>query len=89
MLAYLGTLQSVPEVSIHMGTFLSTTKFSGLCKPLQFLPRVDMPETWPDVVKVIKVEEKGSDVNLASQLLLDAFQNNLEVAVVLRTTVTL
>jgi hypothetical protein len=32
---------------------------------------------------VIKVEEKGSDVNLASHLLLDAFQNNFDVAAVL------
>jgi hypothetical protein len=36
-----------------------------------------------NVVKVIKVEEKGSDVNLASHLLLDAFQGNYDVAVVL------
>jgi hypothetical protein len=35
------------------------------------------------VVKVIKVEEKGSDVNLASHLLLDAFQNAYDVAAVL------
>ena len=30
-----------------------------------------------------EVEEKGSDVNLASHLLLDAFQNNFDVAAVL------
>jgi NYN domain len=30
-----------------------------------------------------KVEEKGSDVNLACHLLLDAFQNNFDVAAVL------
>ena len=32
---------------------------------------------------MIKVEEKGSDVNLASHLLLDAFQGNFDVAAVL------
>jgi hypothetical protein len=32
---------------------------------------------------VVKVEEKGSDVNLASHLLLDAFQGNFDVAAVL------
>ena len=42
-----------------------------------------MPKPWPDVVKVIKVEEKGSDVNIASHLLLDAFQNAYDVAAVL------
>jgi hypothetical protein len=30
-----------------------------------------------------KVEEKGSDVNLASHLLLDAFQNSFDVGAVL------
>jgi hypothetical protein len=34
-------------------------------------------------VKVLKVEEKGSDVNLACHLLLDAFQGNFDVAAVL------
>ena len=42
-----------------------------------------MPQPWPDVVKVLKVEEKGSDVNLACHLLLDAFQGNFDVAAVL------
>lgn len=42
-----------------------------------------MPRPGPTVVKVIKVEEKGSDVNLASHLLLDAFQGNFDVAAVL------
>lgn len=31
----------------------------------------------------MKMEEKGSDVNLACHLLLDAFQNNFDVAAVL------
>jgi uncharacterized LabA/DUF88 family protein len=34
-------------------------------------------------VKVIKVEEKGSDVNLATHLLCDAFRNDFDVAVVI------
>lgn len=33
-------------------------------------------------VEVIKTEEKGSDVNLATQLLNDAYQKNFQVAVV-------
>ena len=36
----------------------------------------------PILVQVWKTEEKGSDVNLATQLLLDAFDNNFECAVV-------
>jgi uncharacterized LabA/DUF88 family protein len=80
---YLDALRSVPEISIHMGSFLSSEKFAGLVKPPEFRPRITLPQPWPDVVKVIKVEEKGSDVNLASHLLLDAFQGNFDVAVVL------
>ncbi len=36
----------------------------------------------PDVVKVLKSEEKGSDVNLASHLVRDAFLDAFDVAVV-------
>ncbi len=81
---YLDALKTVPEVSIHMGTFLSSEKFAGLVTPPEFRPRIAaLPQPWPSVVKVIKVEEKGSDVNLASHLLLDAFQGNFDVAAVL------
>lgn len=80
---YLDALGTVPEISIHMGSFLLSEKFAGLVKPPEFRPRVALPQPWPDVVKVIKVEEKGSDVNLASHLLLDAFQGNFDVAAVL------
>ncbi|HVC62374.1 MAG TPA: NYN domain-containing protein [Acetobacteraceae bacterium] len=80
---YLDALRTVPEVSIHLGTFLVSEKFSGLAKPPDFRPRLTLPQPWPDVVKVVKVEEKGSDVNLACHLLLDAFQGNYDVAAVI------
>ncbi len=48
-----------------------------------YTARVALPQPWPDVVKALKVEEKGSDVNLACHLLLDAFQNKYDVAAVL------
>ncbi len=80
---YLDALRSVPEISIYMGSFLLTEKFAGLVKPPEFRPRLALPQPWPDVVKIVKVEEKGSDVNLASHLLLDAFQGNFDVAAVL------
>ena len=35
-----------------------------------------------DYVDVIKTEEKGSDVNLATHLLYDGFRNDYEVAVI-------
>lgn len=80
---YLDALTTLPEVSVHLGTFLTSRKFAGLVHPPDFRPRVTLPQPWPDVVRVVKVEEKGSDVNLASHLLLDAFQGSYDVAVVL------
>src|SRR5271165_817476 len=80
---YLDALATVPEISVHMGMFLSSEKFAGLVHPPEFRPVASLPRPWPDVVKVLKVEEKGSDVNLASHLLLDAFQGNFDVAAVL------
>ncbi len=37
----------------------------------------------PRTAEVMKTEEKGSDVNLASHLLLDAFRDDCDVAVVI------
>jgi uncharacterized LabA/DUF88 family protein len=82
---YLNALGTVPEIEVHMGTFLSSTKFAGLVHPPEFrpVPAVQMDVPWPAVVKIHKTEEKGSDVNLASHLLLDAFEDAFDVAVVL------
>jgi len=40
------------------------------------------PVTGAQTVKVIKTEEKGSDVNLATYLLVDAFRDDAEAFVV-------
>lgn len=34
-------------------------------------------------VKVVKTEEKGSDVNIASHILIDAYQSKYDVAVII------
>lgn len=82
---YLNALATVPTIDVHHGTFLATKKFAGLVHPPQFRPHLTtpLPQPWPKVVKVHKTEEKGSDVNLASYLLLDAFRNYFDVAAVL------
>ena len=41
------------------------------------------PLTGPRVVEVLDSEEKGSDVNLASYLLMDGFEEDFELAVVI------
>jgi hypothetical protein len=75
-----------PWSKFHFGTFLEKPKYAGLVKPV--LDRTDPDNRlpflkWPDVAYIWKTEEKGSDVNIATYLLLDVFQKNCEVAAVL------
>lgn len=71
---YLRALRTVPGLSIHLGTFLSHEVDAF---------RTDPPQGQPRFVRVIKTEEKGSDVNLAANLLLDGFRGDYETAVVI------
>ena len=68
--AYLAALRTVPGLTIHFGTFLA----NETRMPLAF------PSHW--MAPVLKTEEKGSDVNLATHLLLDVFDHDCEMAVV-------
>jgi uncharacterized LabA/DUF88 family protein len=72
---YLRALTTIPEIEIHFGHFLTH--------------EVSMPDaaSWLAgrfrAVRVMKTEEKGSDVNLATHLLIDAFDNRFDVAVII------
>jgi hypothetical protein len=46
------------------------------------MPRVPVPGRGQEYVRVIKTEEKGSDVNLATHLLHDAHMGRFELGVV-------
>ncbi len=46
------------------------------------MQRANRQDGEPPTVEVIKNEEKGSDVNLASYLLLDAFKRRCDTAIV-------
>ena len=61
----------IPELEVHYGHFLSHEVDAPLAgsSPMKF-------------VKIIKSEEKGSDVNLAVHLLNDAWLNKFDCAVV-------
>ncbi|MBI3973046.1 MAG: NYN domain-containing protein [Chloroflexi bacterium] len=72
--AYLRALETVPDLTVHLGQFLSSTVRMPLAHP---------PPGGPRTVEVLKSEEKGSDVNLATYLLVDAFDNDFEAAVVI------
>lgn len=65
----LGTL--APVVSVHYGHFIR--------KPVR-MANVHPP---PNTVEVWKTEEKGSDVNLATHMVVDGFRQNYELAVVI------
>lgn len=71
---YLRALQTLPSLTIHYGQFLSRSERMPLLHPS---PDGDTM-AW-----VLRTEEKGSDVNLASYLLLDAFDGDVDVAVVI------
>jgi len=71
---YLRALQTIPHLKIYYGYFLSH--------------EVDMPLAKQEagdrrMARVLKTEEKGSDVNLASQLIHDAHMKRFEQAVVI------
>ena len=72
--AYLRALQTVPNLTIHYGHLLSKRKRRPLASP---------PSAGPRTVEVLDTEEKGSDVNLVSYLLLDGFDSEYEMAVVI------
>ena len=67
---YLRALETIPNLEIILGSFLSH--------------EITMPRApaGTGLVRVVKTEEKGSDVNLATHLLLDCFRDDYELAVV-------
>jgi uncharacterized LabA/DUF88 family protein len=71
---YFRALKTIPQVEIHLGHFLTH--------------EVSMPDAaaWRAgnyaPVRVIKTEEKGSDVNLATHLLMDAVDDLFDMAVI-------
>lgn len=69
--AYLRALGTLPKVTIILGRYSEHRVRMGNANPP------------PKTVEVIKREEKGSDVNIASHLLLDAFREDAEAFVVI------
>ena len=72
-LTYLRALQTLPGLEIHYGMFRPRTKVRRLAEPVPGLP---------EYVRIIDSEEKGTDVNLATRLLVDGFNGAYEQAVI-------
>jgi hypothetical protein len=70
---YLRALTTVPNLTIHFGRFQVGTARMRLARP---------PATGSQMVEVIKVEEKGTDVNIGAHLVADALTGDCEMAVV-------
>lgn len=73
---YLRAVGTLPLVTCHYGKFTRWTKLMPLAAPIASLRPV------PDRVQVLKVEEKGSDVALGSQLVADAYEGRFDTALV-------
>ena len=70
---FLRALKSfIPEIKIFYGHFLTHEVFAPLAEPIDNIR----------TVKIIKTEEKGSDVNIAVHILNDAWLNNYDCAIV-------
>jgi uncharacterized LabA/DUF88 family protein len=70
---FLRAIGTLPILSVHLGHFLSHEVMMPVAAPAG---------QQPQYVRVIKTEEKGSDVNLATHLLHDAHMGRFDVAVV-------
>jgi hypothetical protein len=70
---YFRALRTVSGLSIHLGHFLTHEVM---------MPLAPVPGQPKQYARVIKTEEKGSDVNLATRLLHDAHRGKFEVAVI-------
>ena len=71
---YLRALRTIPDVQVHLGHYLS--------HPV-WMPLADPPLQGSKFAQVVKTEEKGSDVNLATHLLRDAYENAFDMAVLI------
>jgi uncharacterized LabA/DUF88 family protein len=71
---YLQALATLPTVSVHLGVFYVSTVRAPLAQP---------PARGPKTAEIIKTEEKGSDVALATYLMLDACRGDCDTAVLM------
>jgi len=73
-LTYIRALETIPNLSVHYGQFLTHSVWRPLVNP---------PTQGAQTVQVLDTKEKGSDVNLATYLLVDGFKKEYEMAVVI------
>ena len=72
-LTYLRALGTLPGLNIYYGALRPRIKTRRLAEPIPGLPQY---------VRILDSEEKGTDINLATRLLVDGFSGTYEQAVV-------
>lgn len=75
---YIRALETIPIVEVILGHFLTHTINMCLANPI-----TDCYGKKIKFADVVKTEEKGSDVNLATHLLNDAYQDLFDTAVII------
>ena len=76
--SYLRALDTLPNLSVHLGRF-SSRPTSLPAYPLVFA----QPNSPAQTVRVLRTEEKRSDVNLATLLLIDCLDDDIDEVVVI------
>lgn len=71
---YIRALETLPNLTVHYGHYLQSEVS---------MPLVSPPPTGPRFAKVRKMEEKGSDVNIATYMLVDAFRKDCDQLIVI------
>jgi len=86
---FIRALETLPEIQVTYGSFLANKKKMPLAQgnPAETADRniVTLTAGGPRSAVVLRTEEKGSDVNLATLLVADAFRGDFEAAAVLST----
>ena len=73
-LTLIRALETIPNLTVHYGYFLTHSVWRPLANP---------PEEDHIMVEVLDTKEKGSDVKLATYLLIDGFKKEYQMAVVI------
>ena len=78
---YIRALKSIPKIEVIKGRF--TVRHKPLpYHPLSY-PYPDFLKTSPLHVPVVKTEEKQSDVNIATHILVDCFKNKFDIGIII------
>jgi uncharacterized LabA/DUF88 family protein len=73
-LTYIRALETIPHLSVHLGHYLTNTTR---------MARAHRRPGQSRTVDVVRTEEKGSDVNIATYLMLDACRGACDTVVVI------